>query len=191
MAPMVPERLIADCIRRDPRAEHELYKALYPLMMSICSRYERNRQDASARMNEGFLKVLLNLGKRRREVPFEAWVRRIMINTVIDHYRKERDRKTHETMDAPMELSAGSVVNDYLRTMEAEVFAELLQQVPETSRKVFNLFVIDGYQHGEIGKLLGISAGTSKWHVSHARQLLQQAIARMAGAKAAVKTALP
>lgn len=188
---MVHDSLIARCIRKDGKAEHELYRELYPLMMSICSRYERNRQDAAARMNEGFLKVLLNLGKRRPEVPFEAWVRRIVINTVIDHYRKERERKAQETMEAPMEVNTGSEVNDYLRTMEAEAFAELLQHVPETSRKVFNLFVIDGYNHGEIGKLLGISAGTSKWHVSHARQLLQQAIARMAGAQAAVKTALP
>lgn len=188
---MVPDSLIARCIRRDRKAEHELYRVLYPLMMSICSRYEHNRQDAAARMNEGFLKVLKNLGKRRPEVPFEAWVRRIVINTVIDHYRKQRERKAHETMDAPMEMNAGSEVNDYLRTMEAEAFAQLLLQVPETSRKVFNLFVIDGYQHGEIGELLGISAGTSKWHVSHARQLLQQAIARMAGTQATVKTALP
>lgn len=188
---MVHDSLIARCIRKDGKAEHELYRELYPLMMSICSRYEHNHQDAAARMNEGFLKVLLNLHKRRPEVPFDAWVRRIMINTVIDHYRKERERKAQETMDAPMEMNAGNEVNDYLRTMEAEAFAELLQHVPETSRKVFNLFVIDGYNHGEIGELLGISTGTSKWHVSHARQVLQQAIARMVGTPATVKTALP
>ncbi|MBK8580673.1 MAG: sigma-70 family RNA polymerase sigma factor [Flavobacteriales bacterium] len=187
---MVRDSLLADCIRKDPRAEHELYKTMYPMMMSICSRYERNRQDASARMNDGFLKVLLNLKKRRPEVPFELWARRIMINTVIDNFRKERERKAHETMDVPVNEHVGTEVNDYLRQMEAEAFAELLQRVPEMSRKVFNLFAIDGFSHAEIAEMLGISAGTSKWHVSHARQTLQLAIAQIVGT-VTVKTALP
>lgn len=188
---MVTERLIAACIRRDRLAEQELYRALYPVMMSICSRYERNRQDAAARMNEGFLKVLVNLKKRKPEVPFEPWVRRIIINTVIDGFRKEKERKAMETMDVPMEASAGSEVNEYLRHMEAEAFAELLARVPEMSRKVFNLFAIDGFSHAEIAERLGISAGTSKWHVSNARQLLQRTIAELAGTTIVVKTALP
>jgi len=186
---MIAERLIAACIRKDPRAEHELYRTLHPMMLSICSRYEHNRQDASARMNEGFLKVLLNLEKRRPEVPFEAWVRRIMINTVIDGFRKERERKTLERMDMPMDEDLGTEINEYLRHMEAEAFAELLQRVPEMSRKVFNLFAIDGFSHAEIAGMLGISAGTSKWHVSHARQLLQHALARLAHARTPIKTA--
>ncbi|MCB0758981.1 MAG: RNA polymerase sigma factor [Flavobacteriales bacterium] len=186
---MDPENLITECIRRDPRAEQELYKKLYPMMMSICSRYEHNRQDASARMNEGFLKVLRNLKNRKTEVPFEAWVRRIMINTVIDAFRKERERKKQETMDVPMEEIAGAEVNRYLSQMEAEAFAELLTRVPEMSRKVFNLFAIDGFSHAEIAGMLGISTGTSKWHVSHARQTLQSAIAQMVGSTAAIKTA--
>ncbi|MBK9417929.1 MAG: sigma-70 family RNA polymerase sigma factor [Flavobacteriales bacterium] len=66
-------------------------------MMSICSRYERNKQDAVARMNQGFLKILTNIDKRRPEVPFELWARRIMINTVIDEYRKDRPRKAQES----------------------------------------------------------------------------------------------
>jgi RNA polymerase sigma-70 factor (ECF subfamily) len=188
---MVRETLITDCIRRDPRAEHELYRILHPMMMSICSRYERNRQDAAERMNEGFLKVLMNLEKRRPEVPFEAWVRRIMINTVIDGFRKERERKKMERMDIPMDAHVGTEVNEYLRSMEAEAFAELLGRVPEMSRKVFNLFAIDGFSHAEIAKLLGISAGTSKWHVSHARQTLQLAIAQMVGNSTTIKNALP
>ena len=187
---MVRETLLADCIRKDPRAEHELYKTLYPMMMSVCSRYERNRQDAAARMNEGFLKVLLNLKTRKPDVPFEAWARRIMINTVIDNFRKERERKAYETMDVPVNEHVGTEVNDFLRHMEAEAFAELLLRVPEMSRKVFNLFAIDGFSHTEIGEMLGISPGTSKWHVSHARQTLQQAIAQIAGT-ITIKAALP
>jgi RNA polymerase sigma factor (sigma-70 family) len=185
---MIDQELIARCIRQDPKAQEALYRALYGHMMAICSRYERNKQDAVARMNQGFLKVLTNLGTRRPEVPFELWVRRIMINTVIDDFRKERQRKAHESMETSVEENDQSHVNEYLHHMEAEAFAALLQRVPDMSRQVFNLFAIDGYPHAEIATMLNISEGTSKWHVSHARKVLQQAIAQLAVARS-VKTA--
>ncbi len=185
---MIDKELIDGCIRKEPKAQEALYRALYGRMMAICSRYERNEQDAVARMNEGFLKVLTNLGSRRPEVPFELWVRRIMINTVIDDFRKERQRKDVERMDATVEEHTMSHVNDYLQHMEAEAFAALLQRVPDMSRQVFNLFAIDGYPHAEIATMLNISEGTSKWHVSHARKVLQGSIAELAGERR-VKTA--
>lgn len=175
---MVNETLIARCVREEPKAQYELYRALHPQMMAICSRYERNKQDAVARMNQGFLKILTNLGKRRPDVPFELWTRRVMINTVIDDFRQQRMRKEQETLDAPMDNTDHAEVNDYLRHMEADAFAALLQRVPEMSRRVFNLFALDGYAHQEIADMLGISEGTSKWHVSHARQVLQHALVR-------------
>lgn len=186
---MVNEQLIARCLREEPKAQYELYRALYPQMMAVCSRYERNKQDAVARMNQGFLKILTNLAKRRPEVPFELWTRRIMINTIIDDHRAQQQRKEAESLDAPLEGHALAEANDYLRHMEADAFAALLERVPEMSRKVFNLFAIDGYAHQEIAKMLGISEGTSKWHVSHARQVLQTALAHMAATTA--KTATP
>lgn len=189
---MVDHALIAACIRRDRRAEEQLYRALHPLMLSICSRYERNRQDAVARMNEGFLKVLLNLEKRRPEVPFDAWVRRIMINTVIDHYRRERHQRDTERLDAlPPAGEASFTVNEYLERMEAEAFADLLRQVPEMSRRVFNLFAIDGYSHAEIADMLGISEGTSKWHVAHARHVLRKALRKSQLATTTLKNVEP
>lgn len=177
---MVDEKLIARCIREEPKAQYELYRALYGTLMGICSRYERNRQDATARMNQGFLKILNNLGGKRPEVPFGPWARRIMINTVIDDFRKERERKRIETMDQRVEELNTSEVNEFLERMEAEDFASLLERVSPMSRNVFNLFAIDGFPHAEIASMLGISEGTSKWHVSHARSILQQAIATRA-----------
>jgi RNA polymerase sigma-70 factor (ECF subfamily) len=155
-SPMVNETLITRCLREEPKAQYELYRAMHGQMMSICSRYERNKQDAVARMNQGFLKILTNLDKRRPEVPFELWARRIMINTVIDEYRKDRPRKAQESLDASLDESTLVEVNDYLRHMEADAFAGLLQRVPD---------------------------------MSHARQVLQQAIAQLAG-QHAVKTAI-
>ena len=99
---MVSEALIARCIREEPKAQYELYRVLHGLMMSVCKRYERNEQDAVACMNQGYLKVLKNLKKRRPEVPFELWVRRIMINTMIDAFRMNKERKAHEKIGLPM-----------------------------------------------------------------------------------------
>ncbi|MBL7951910.1 MAG: sigma-70 family RNA polymerase sigma factor [Flavobacteriales bacterium] len=177
---MITDTLLERCARQETKAQYELYRELYPLMMSICTRYERNRQDSTARMNQGFLKILQNLDKRRPEVPFDAWVRRIMINTVIDGFRRDRDRRSNETEERPVNDVHGAEINDYLKHMEAEAFARLLQQVPSMSRNVFNLFAVDGFAHAEIADILGISVGTSKWHVSNARDILQQAIAKLA-----------
>ncbi|HRD53402.1 MAG TPA: sigma-70 family RNA polymerase sigma factor [Flavobacteriales bacterium] len=187
---MIEESLIARCLKEEPKAQYELYRALYGQMVAICSRYERNRDDALDRVNQGYLKILTNLGKRRPEVPFELWTRRIMINTVIDNHRHEKQRREHESLDAPLDESTLVEVNDYLKQMDAEAFAALLARVPDMSRKVFNLFAIDGFGHQEIAAMLGISEGTSKWHVSHARQVLQTAIARLA-TPAMAKTVAP
>lgn len=173
---MIDERLIARCIQQERKAQSELYKAVYGLLMAICSRYEHNRLDAQARMNQGFLKILTNLEKRRPDVPFEAWARRIMINTVIDGFRQERERRTTEVSEPPTEHDS-TAINMYLESMEGEAFAQLLQRVPATSRNVFNLFAVDGYSHAEIATMLGISEGTSKWHVANARAILQRALA--------------
>jgi len=185
---MIDKELIDRCIRKEPKAQELLYRALYGQMMAITSRYEKNKQDAVARMNQGFLKVLTNLSSRKPEVPIELWVRRIMINTVIDDFRKERQRKTYERLDAAVEENQLGHVNEYLQHMEAEAFASLLQRVPDMSRQVFNLFAIDGYPHAEIATMLNISEGTSKWHVSNARKVLQGTIAELAGERH-VKTA--
>ncbi|MBL7964559.1 MAG: sigma-70 family RNA polymerase sigma factor [Flavobacteriales bacterium] len=181
---MVTEALLQACIREEARAQHQLYKVLYPVMMGICTRYERDRSLAVANLNNAFLKVLRNLDTRPAHVPFVPWVRRITINTAIDAYRRSREWEHVASLDADgVDVHEGAA-NDFLRTMEAEAFAEMLLRLPPMSRQVFNLFAIDGYAHAEIAEMLGISEGTSKWHVNHARQLLRKALLEQASAKA-------
>lgn len=177
---MVTDALLERCCRQEARAQYELYRALYPMMMGICSRYERNRQDAAATMNQGFLKILQHIGRRPGHVPFEPWARRVVINTVIDQFRRNKERKAQEVLSDKLEQHDTSEVNAFLREMETEAFTAILERLPPVSRHVFNLFAIDGYAHAEIAELLGISEGTSKWHVNNARTLLQQAIGAMA-----------
>jgi RNA polymerase sigma factor (sigma-70 family) len=173
---MVPQSLIDRCIRQERRAQSELYHALYGMLMGICARYQHDRQEAMALLNQGFLKILTHLGKRDASVPFEPWARRVMINTVIDAFRKDRERQAMEGREMPEEPANVAVANAYLEHMEAEDFALLLERVPTMSRNVFNLFAVDGYSHAEIAAQLGISEGTSKWHVAHARSILQKAL---------------
>ena len=156
---MVSDQLIARCLREEPKAQYELYRLLHPLLMGICTRYERNRQDAVARMNQGFLKILTHLADRRPEVPFELWSRRIMINTVIDDHRRQKQRKAHETIEAPPERVDLAEVNSYLGHMEVQELERMLERVPAMSRQVFNLFAIDGFPHAEIAGMLGIEVG--------------------------------
>jgi RNA polymerase sigma-70 factor (ECF subfamily) len=103
-----------------------------------------------------------------------------MINTVIDDYRRNKKRKEQELIHENVSELDHTEVNEYLQHMESEAFAELLLSVPPMSRDVFNLFAMDGYSHQEIATMLDISEGTSKWHVSNARSILQKAIARLA-----------
>ncbi len=180
---MIIDSIIAGCVRKEPKAQYELYRALYPMMMSICTRYERDRQEAAATMNQGFLKILDNIGSRRTDVPFEPWARRVVINTVIDAHRRGKERKAMESTDINGHEQDGFDINDYLKHMEAEAFADLLTRVPTMSRTVFNLFAIDGFSHAEIAEMLGLSEGTTKWHVSHARTVLRSAIAGEAMAR--------
>jgi RNA polymerase sigma factor (sigma-70 family) len=182
---MIDESLIAGCVRKEPKAQYELYRALYPLMMSICTRYQRDRQEAAATMNQGFLKILDNLGSRRPDVPFDPWVRRVMINTVIDAHRRDKQERAMVTSDVEAHEVDGSEINGFLEQMEAEAFAEMLLRVPVMSRTVFNLFAIDGFSHAEVAEMLSISEGTAKWHVHHARTVLRNAIARSAMARTA------
>ncbi|MEO8068202.1 MAG: RNA polymerase sigma factor [Flavobacteriales bacterium] len=174
------QTLIARCVRKDPKAQYELYRALHPMMLSVCARYERNKQDAVAMMNAAFLKILDRIGERRPEVPFDAWARRIVINTVIDAFRRSKQRKAVEVLDDVYDEGNTLEANDYLQQMEAEAFADLLLRVPPMSRNVFNLFAIDGHSHAEVAQMLEISEGTSKWHVNHARGILQRALAELA-----------
>ncbi|RMG82896.1 MAG: RNA polymerase sigma factor [Bacteroidetes bacterium] len=173
----VHPKLIKDCRRGDRKAQFQLYRVCFPVLMGVCVRYQKDEREAGAVLNAGFLKILNNLDKYRPEVPFEAWIRRIMINTLIDDFRK--NRKVNELIEY-QDFMNNDNVNEYLDFNEADLrfdaeqLEALIRALPPVSQKVFNLFAIDGYAHAEISELLGISEGTSKWHLHFARKKLQE-----------------
>ena len=146
--------------------------------MSVCMRYKVDYDESKSSVNAGFLKILNNLDRYDPKVPFEAWIKRIMINHVIDEFRK--NRKVQELIEYTdfIEKQVPNLVdyNEADKAFDATDLEAMIKSLPPVTQKVFNLFAIDGYSHLEISKMLGISDGTSKWHVSSARKKLQEII---------------
>lgn len=179
---MIDESIIAACKKNDRRAQEKLYEWCYVKLMPTCMRYHRNEEDARHVLNLGFVKICKNLDKLKEGTPFEAWVRRIIMNSIIDEFRKNKnylqlvDQKEN---DRDLEIKGSTVDNSVWSKLETDILMGLLKRLPEISRKVFNLYVIDGYTHKEIGDMLEISDGTSKWHLSNARKLLREMVIKL------------
>ncbi len=179
---MVNQALIDLCKKNDRKAQEKLYEWCYVKLMPMCARYHRNEEDARHVLNISFVKICKNLDKLADNSPFEAWARRIVRNTIIDEFRKTKNYlKLIETKEFERELEIKSpmVENTVWSKLETDVLMGMLKKLPDVSRKVFNLYVIDGYTHKEIGGLLSISDGTSKWHLSNARKKLQIMVAAL------------
>jgi len=176
--------LITACINRERRAEYELYKLTYSYLMSICVRYTHNKEEAEDALNTGFLKVLGNLSKYKVEIPFKVWIRKVMVNTLIDAYRKQKKHNEQiKYVEDYIETSDFADVNIALTRMNTEQIYVMIRKLPPMSQKVFNLYAIDGFAHKEIAEMLSMSEGTSKWHLSFSRQQLKDMIAKMVSPK--------
>jgi RNA polymerase sigma-70 factor (ECF subfamily) len=176
----IQHKLIANCINGERRAEYELYKATYSYLMSICIRYTRNEDKAKEVLNLGFYKILSNLNKYKTEVPFKAWIRRVMINTLINEYKKEKIHYDNiQYVEDYYETDKYSDINGAITKINAEQIYLFIAKLPPASQQVFNLYFIDGYKHQEIAELLNISEGTSKWHLNSAREKLKEMLKKM------------
>lgn len=171
-----PEKdILNKCKKGNRKAQFVLYKWCFAVLMPICLRYRSNQQDAGSILNEGFFKILENLSKYDEKSPLEAWIKRIMINLLIDDFRKNRkyQQKIQNTEPEQFEyISDAFDLNAIENDIETEALRAMVNELPEMASQVFNLYAIDGYQHKEIAKMLGISEGTSKWHLNQARKRL-------------------
>jgi|TARA_B100000497_G_C7662677_1_gene399246 RNA polymerase sigma-70 factor (ECF subfamily) len=177
----ISNEILEGCIANKRKSQFLLYKQCYSILLSICLRYEKNKEDAEFLLNQGFMKIVTKLDSFKGDRPFEAWIRRIMINTIIDDYRKNskeksiiqfKDIQNDGTENSWVEYNAADL------KFEAEELLGFIDRLPTESKKVFVLFAVDGYSHKEIAEMLEISDGTSKWHVSFARKKLRELIAQ-------------
>lgn len=163
--------LIQGCKKRDRQSQKSLYQAFYGYAMSICLRYGGNAYEASEILNDGFFKVFTQIHKYDSSRAFKPWLGRIICNTSIDYYRSNFKKQQTTDIEKAAPASIGIAVE---QKMNYEDLLALVQKLPATYRTVFNLYAIDGFSHEEIGKLLNITAGTSRSNLFKARQHLQQ-----------------
>jgi len=155
------------------RMQEELYKRFSPRMYAVCLRYAGNAEEAEDILQEGFIKVFKKLNSFRSEGSFEGWVRRIFVNTAIEHFRKKR------YLQPVTEKEENTIEGKYFSVLDELAEKDILALVQELSpgyRTVFNMYVVEGYTHKEIADMLNISEGTSKSQLSRAKVILQDMV---------------
>jgi len=165
--------LIKGCIRGKRTAQKELYDKYARKMFGICLRYSKDYHHAEDLLQEGFVKVYRNIGKFRGDGSFEGWLRRIFVNTAIEHFRKATHLyPINEVVHHPVNVISSGVMEH----LAEEDLLALIQQLSPGYRTVFNLYAIEGYSHKEVAEMLGITEGTSKSQLARARYILQKAV---------------
>jgi RNA polymerase sigma factor (sigma-70 family) len=169
---MNEHEIIKGCLKNDRASQKALYEQHYSKMLGVCLRYAKDKDEAKDILHEGFLKVFNNLKNFNGTGSFEGWIRRIMVNTSIDHLRKNKQNYLIvSTVYANEKASntADEVEDDALIHIDKEEILKAVQELTPAYRTVFNLFVIEEFTHREIAEMLDISEGTSKSNLSKAK----------------------
>jgi RNA polymerase sigma-70 factor (ECF subfamily) len=164
--------IIKGCLRNDRASQKTLYEHFYSKMLGVCLRYSKSSDEAKDVLHEGFLKVFDSLKNFKGNGSFEGWIRRIMVNTAIDHLRKNKQNYLIvSTVYANEKAGSTEEVSDDELAMhiDKEEILKAVQELTPAYRTVFNLYVIEEYTHKEIAELLDISEGTSKSNLSKAK----------------------
>jgi RNA polymerase sigma factor (sigma-70 family) len=176
------EQIIKGCIDGKRKAYSQLFKIYAPVMLGVCMRYCKNRIDAEDVMQDGFIKVFSSIGKFRGDGSFEGWIKRIMINSAIDNYQANLKHAFHEDvdeMDVLKELGDNPDTDHDLpdeMNIPHQKLMQMIQELPDGYRLVFNLYAIENLNHKEISSLLSISENTSKSQLLKARKALRKKI---------------
>ena len=169
------KELIAGCIKEKASCQEELYQLYSGRMMAVCTRYCRTRFEAEDIFHEAFVKVFKYIHTYSGG-SFEGWMRRIFVNTAINHFHQ--NRKFQDQVDYSKIEESEPTHEDIIGAISAQELLALINQLPEGYRLVFNLYVIEGYNHREIGEMLNIAEGTSKSQLakakSHLKNMLQK-----------------
>jgi len=170
------EDFIFACVRGEKWAQRKIYEDNYSYMLPVCLRYAIDENEALDILHEGFIKVFRHISKYTPGTSLTAWIRRIMVNTAIDYYRKQSKRRT-TNLDTVYDMKETGP--DVISEMSADEILKALQNLTPSYRTVFNLYVVEGYSHKEIAKELGITESTSRSNLVKARGKLREAIKTM------------
>jgi RNA polymerase sigma factor (sigma-70 family) len=169
---LVLKELIEKCKKNDIKAQGELYNLFSGKLFSICLKYSPNADEAQDNLQDAFITIFKSIEQYSFKGSFEGWIKRITVNTVLQKYRKERFfeiiQENQIEQEEEVELEEDSISLQYL--------LQIIQELPDRYRLVFNLYVMDGFSHQEIAKMLNISEGTSKSNLARARMILKSKI---------------
>lgn len=163
--------VIQGCIRGDRKSQKHLFELFSGKMMAVCLRYARHKMEAEDLLQDGFIKVFQNIAQFKFEGPFEQWVRKIMIHNAIKKYHKKSNRNEYINSDDLPEVVENE---DGLSQLFYNELIEMVEDLPDGYRMVFNLFAIEGYNHKEISEAMGIEESTSRSQLVKARKVLQE-----------------
>lgn len=167
------EVLRQGCLNGDRLAQKYVYERYGGYMMGVCMRYANGREEAMDMLNAGFFKVFQKAGQFEGRGSFKAWIAKIMMYTCIDWVRRQANYRKRMDFDASGDAP---IDNEALQNLAMEELLSIVQRLPTATRTVFSLYTLDGYNHREIADLLGISEGTSKWHLSDGKKKLREMI---------------
>ncbi|MFC5269165.1 RNA polymerase sigma factor [Adhaeribacter terreus] len=165
------EAIIEGCKREEPAFQELLYKKYASRMMAVCTRYAKTRFEAEDVFHDAFVKVFKNI-QTYQSGSFEGWMKRIFVNTAINNYRKNLKHYGHDEFGEVHDFSPET--DSVISGITTQELLDIVNQLPEGYRLVFNMFAVEGYTHKEIGELLGIAEGTSKSQLAKAKQMLKK-----------------
>lgn len=169
------DQLIYDCKKNDIKAQEQLYKQFAPKMFSVCLKYSRSYAEAQDHLQDGFLLVFEKIHLFEFKGSFDGWIKRVIINHVLQQYR---NKSFLSTIDEDI---AEEVEVDIDDGVSMEYLLKIIQELPDRYRLVFNLNVFENYSHQEIANSLGISVGTSKSNLARAKMILKEKIENNTG----------
>ena len=165
------KNLINDCKNNNRKAQEQLYRLYSPKLFAVCLQYSRNYTEAQDNLQDGFLLIFKKIDQFSFKGSFDGWLKRIMINNVLQHYRNETflSLVKEDILDeTEIEIDDENISLDYL--------LKIIQELPDRYRLVFNLYVLDDYSHQEIAAMLSINIGTSKSNLARAKMILREKI---------------
>lgn len=167
---MTEEHLVIGCQKKDRRSQRMLYEKYYDLMSMVCYRYVKDPDISQDLVHEGFVKVFRKIKDFNKQGSLEGWIRRIMVNTCLDHLRRQKRKWAEVSLS---EAESTPVNEEVIAHLQAEYILEELQLLPLPLQMVFNLYIIEGYSHKEVGKLMDINPSTSRAYLTEARKQLR------------------
>ncbi len=165
------DQLIKKCKKKNSKAQEQLYRLYSSKLFSICLKYSSDYPGAEDTLQDAFITIFDKINQYKGQGSFEGWIKRITINTALQKYRKQKvfDIINEEQIEeVEVEINEENISLDYL--------LKIIQQLPDRYRLVFTLYVLDGFSHKEIAKMLEISIGTSKSNLARARYILKEKI---------------